>query len=118
MTVAIELAPEIEQMVRAKAEARGISMEDYLPSLIAYAVQQDELMQTESEESLGRLTMLAAESRLSRIWDTPEEDAAWKYLESDKDDATAATVQGSEAVMRRLWDTPEEDAAWAHLQDH
>ena len=81
MTVVMELAPEIEQMVKAKAEARGISLEDYLPSLIAHAVQQDDWAQTGSEESLGRLTMLAAESRLSRIWDTPEEDAAWKYLE-------------------------------------
>ncbi len=35
MTIAIELAPEIEQMVRAKAEARGISVEEYLPWLIA-----------------------------------------------------------------------------------
>ncbi len=81
MTVAIEIAPEIEQAAKAKAEARGISLEDYLPSLIAHAVQQDDWAQTDSEESVGRLTMLAAESRLSRIWDTPEEDAAWKYLE-------------------------------------
>ncbi len=85
MIVAIELAPEIEQMVRAKAEARGISVEEYLPWLIARALQQDEWMQTDSEESLGRLTMLAAESRLSRIWDTPEEDAAWKYLENKEE---------------------------------
>lgn len=51
-------------------------------------------------------------------WEEPEEDAAWKYLENDKDDAATATVQGSEATMRRLWNTPEEDAAWAHLQDN
>lgn len=68
-------------MVKAKAEARGISIEDYLPWLIARAVQQDDWAQTYSEESLGRLTMLAAEPVLRRIWDTPEEDAAWKYLE-------------------------------------
>ena len=79
MTVLLELAPEIEQL--AKAEARGISLEDYLPSLIAHAVQQEDWAETTSEESLGRLTMLAAEPVLSRIWDTPEEDAAWKYLE-------------------------------------
>ncbi len=35
----------------------------------------------EPDENLARLTMLAAEPVLSRIWDTPEEDAAWKYLE-------------------------------------
>lgn len=82
MTVVMELAPEVERLAKAKAEARGISLEDYLPSLIAHAVQQDDWVQTDSEESLGRLTMLAAESRLTRIWNTPEEDAAWKYLEN------------------------------------
>ena len=116
MTVTIELASEIEQIAKAKAEARGISLEDYLPLLIAYAVQQDDWAQTKSEESLGRLTMLAAEPILRRIWDTPKEDAAWKYLENTKEDASEATIQGSEDVMRRLWDTPEEDAAWKHLQ--
>ncbi len=35
----------------------------------------------EPGENLARLTMLAAEPMLNRIWDTPEEDAAWKYLE-------------------------------------
>jgi len=34
----------------------------------------------EPGESLGRLTMLAAKPVLSRIWDTPEEDEAWKHL--------------------------------------
>lgn len=81
MSVLLELAPEVEELAKSKAEAKGISVEEYLPSLIAHAMQQDDWMQADSEESLGRLTMLAAESRLSRIWDTPEEDAAWKYLE-------------------------------------
>lgn len=84
MSITMELAPEIEQLAKAKAEARGISLEDYLPSLIAYAVKQDDWAQTDSEEALGRLTMLAAEPVLRRIWDTPEEDAAWKYLEERK----------------------------------
>jgi hypothetical protein len=84
----MELAPEIEQLAKAKAEARGVSLEEYLPSLIAHAVQQDDWVQMDSEESLSRLTMLAAEPVLRRIWDTPEEDAAWKYLE----DRTHGTV--------------------------
>lgn len=79
MTVMLELAPEVEQIVKARATARGISLEDYLPSLIAQAAQEEEWQ----AESLGRLTMLAAEPVLSRIWNTPEEDAAWKYLEED-----------------------------------
>ena len=35
----------------------------------------------EPGENLARLTMLAAEPVLSRLWDTPEENEAWKYLE-------------------------------------
>lgn len=83
MTVLLELAPEVEQIVKARATARGISLEDYLPSLIAQVVQQEEWEEASAEEPLGRLTMLAAEPVLRRIWDTPEEDAAWKYLEEE-----------------------------------
>ena len=61
--------------------------------------------------------MLAAKPVLSRIWDTPEEDAAWKYLEDEEDDASATTISGSEATMLRIWDTPDEDEAWKHLED-
>lgn len=71
----------------------------------------------EPGENLARLTMLAAEPVLSRIWGTPEEDAAWKHLEDEEDDASTATISGSEATMHRLWDTPEEDAAWKHLEE-
>ena len=87
MSITLELAPEVEHLAKTKAEARGISLEDYLPALIAHAVQQEDWAETTSEESLGRLTMLAAEPLLSRIWNRPEEDAAWKYLE-DKEHGT------------------------------
>ena len=81
MIVMLELAPEVEQIAKAKAEARGISLEEYLPDVLAHALRQQEWEEAMPEESLGRLTMLAAEPRLSRIWNTPEEDAAWKHLE-------------------------------------
>jgi hypothetical protein len=83
MTVTLEIAPEVEQLVKARAEANGVSLESYLPSLIAQAAQQEEWEAVSKEESLGRLTMLAAEPVLSRIWNTPEEDSVWKYLEED-----------------------------------
>ena len=43
----------------------------------------DEAFSWEEEpgENLAHLTMLAAEPVLSRVWDTPEEDEAWKHLE-------------------------------------
>lgn len=88
MSITMELPSEIEQMAKAKAEARGVSLEEYLPNVLAYAIQRDDWVLADSEESLGRLTMLAAEPVLRRIWDTPEEDAAWKYLE----DRTHGTV--------------------------
>ncbi len=81
MSITLELAPEVEQLAKAKAETRGVTLEEYLPSLIAYAMQQEDWAETTSEESLGHLTMLAAEPLLSRIWNRPEEDAAWKYPE-------------------------------------
>lgn len=121
MTIAIELGPEMEEALRGRAEAKGMPLEEYLPLLVARAVQQEAWEEMAPEESLGRLTMLAAQPFLSRIWGTPEEDAAWKYLEDEKgledeeDDASEATIAGSASAMRRLWDTPEEDEAWKHL---
>ncbi len=76
MTVVMELAPEIEQMVKAKAEERGISLEDYLPSLVAQAVHQE--VWDEDDASLA--TIAGSEEVMRRLWDTPEEDEAWKHL--------------------------------------
>lgn len=76
MTVTLEIDPQVEEIARETAQAQGIALEDYLPVLLAQAVQEDRWQ----ENSLGRLTMLAAEPVLSRLWDTPEEDAAWAYL--------------------------------------
>lgn len=38
MSVTFELTPEIEQL----AKARGISLEEYLPDVLAHALQQQE----------------------------------------------------------------------------
>ena len=42
MTIATEVAPEVEQILRTRAEAMGLTLEDYLPPLVAIAVQQEE----------------------------------------------------------------------------
>lgn len=81
VTVALELDPELEQIARAKAAAQGIPLEEYLPLVITEFLWQQQWEELPEEESLGRLTMLAAEPVLSRVWDTPEEDEAWKHLE-------------------------------------
>lgn len=76
----MELAPKVKQIAGANAEKRGLSREEYLPDILAHTLRQEDWAETVSEEPLGRLTMRATEPRLSRIWDTPEGDAAWKYL--------------------------------------
>ena len=76
VTITLAIAPEVEQLARAKAEAKGISLENYLPSLIAQAVQQEERQETASASSEPICIC-----SMRPIWDTPEEDAAWKYLE-------------------------------------
>lgn len=81
MTIVLKLTPEIERIARTRAAAQGVSLDDYLPPVIADVMQQQEWADPPREEALRRLTMLAAEPALSRIWDTPEEDAAWKHLE-------------------------------------
>ena len=76
MTIMLELAPEVEQLAKAKAEARGISLEDYLPSVVAQAIQQEDW----EEESASMATIMGSEATMRHIWDTPEEDEAWKDL--------------------------------------
>ena len=42
MSVTFELAPEIEQLARAKAEAKGLPLEEYLLGVLVRALQQEE----------------------------------------------------------------------------
>lgn len=76
MIVTLELPSEVGQIAKARAEAKGLSLEQYLPDIVAQAVQEDGWR----EEGAARLTMLGAEPVLRRLWDTPEEDEAWKDL--------------------------------------
>ena len=80
MTIVINLVPEVEQLAKAKAEARGVSLEEYLPNFLAKALQQEEW----DEEDASTATIMGSLSTMHRIWDTPEEDAAWKYLEDEE----------------------------------
>lgn len=76
MTITMDLAPEVEQLAKAKAKAKGIPLEDYLPSLLAEAVQQEDW----AEEDASQATILGSEATMRRLWGTPEEDEAWKHL--------------------------------------
>lgn len=50
MSVTFELAPEIEQLTMAQAEARGVSLEEHLQYLITKTLQQEEW---DSDEGLS-----------------------------------------------------------------
>ena len=67
----LELAEDIEQRIKQESERRGIAPDDLLRSL---------LDQEQSEPTLARQTALASEAALAKIWDTPEEDEAWRHL--------------------------------------
>ena len=41
MSITIELAPETEQLAKAKAEAQGVSLEEYRLDLVARVLQQE-----------------------------------------------------------------------------
>jgi hypothetical protein len=76
MSITMELAPEVENLAKAKAEAQGITLEDYLPALLAQAVQEDSWQ----EDNASMATIMGSEATMRRLWDTPEEDEAWKDL--------------------------------------
>jgi hypothetical protein len=86
---AAELLPRLAGSSRKQGE--------FLSNLIrAAANQQSAVVQTDrtladlgrqvlrlveqTELPLGRATALASEPALARLWDTPEEDAAWQHL--------------------------------------
>ena len=47
MSVTFDLAPEVEQLARAKAEAKGLPLEEYLLDVLIRALQQEEWDATE-----------------------------------------------------------------------
>ena len=69
--MALNLPPETERRLKEVANRQGIDVDELLRSL---------LNGTQIEESLARQTALASELTLAKIWDTPEEDEAWRHL--------------------------------------
>jgi hypothetical protein len=76
MTATFEIVPDVEQAAKTQAEARGIKLEDYLPVLVAQVVHDT----VWHDITAARQTMLATEPAIRRLWDTPEEDEAWRDL--------------------------------------
>ncbi len=76
MSITVELPPEVEQLAKAKADAKGVSLEEYLPGLVAQAIQQE----VWGEDDASPATIVGSAATMRRLWDTPEEDEAWKDL--------------------------------------
>lgn len=73
MSVTIELTGEIESQLRREALQRNQRPSDLVVELVAAGLARDGV-------SLARQTALLAEPTLRKIWDTPEEDEAWRDL--------------------------------------
>ena len=76
MPILLNLAPEVELLAKAKADAKGIALEDYLPQIVAEALQQQDW----EDESASTVTLLGSDATMQRLWNSPEEDEAWKDL--------------------------------------
>ena len=74
MSLLIELDEDVEKQVVREAERRGRKPSE----LVAEWVSQG--LSGSQEISLARLTALASEPTLKKLWDTPEEDEAWRHL--------------------------------------
>ena len=73
MTLTLRLTPDQKDRLQREARAAGLSPTEYaLLRLFA------------KEEPLGIFTAMASEDALAAIWDTPEEDEAWRHLQPAK----------------------------------
>ena len=79
MSLTIELEPELENRVRKLAEANGMDAETFVQNLVSRETPGGSNT-SRGKISTSRLTALASEKTLSKIWDTPEEDEAWQDL--------------------------------------
>ncbi len=92
MTVTLNIPPAIETTVQANAQARGVSVETYLLTLVERNIVapppgsenwnlQDALDYAGPlPENLGRATALAGEAVLAKFWNSPEDEEAWRDL--------------------------------------
>ncbi len=92
MTVTLDLPTAIEEAVQANAQAKGVSVENYLLSLVERNVivappgSENWTLQDALDyagplpENLGRATALASETTLAKFWNSPEDEVAWRDL--------------------------------------
>ena len=95
MTVMLELPTNLETRLQANAQARGLTVEDYLLTL----VERDALTPPPPPGSEN--------------WTLQD---ALEYAGPLPDDLGAACAVGSQEALKRVWDNPGDDALWSASQ--
>ena len=92
MTVTLDIPTPLESAVQANVQAKGLSVESYLLTLVERNVitpppgsehwtLQDALDYAGPlPDSLGRATALASEATLTKLWGSHEDEEAWHDL--------------------------------------
>ena len=89
MTLMLDVPPGLEAALQSQAQARGLTVEQYLLALVERATLapppdsetwtlQDALDYAgPPPDDLGRACAIASEGALARVWNSREDDAAW-----------------------------------------
>ncbi len=92
MTVTLNIPAMLENAVQANAQAKGLSVENYLLTLVERTViapppgSENWTLQDALDyagplpANLGRATALASEATLAKFWGSPEDEEAWRDL--------------------------------------
>nr|WP_309695380.1 hypothetical protein [Armatimonas sp.] len=70
--------PEEEKLLRRVARSRGLKPD----ALILMLLQEAEAQESAFNKNIARSAALLSEAKLRKLWDTPEEDAAWSHLQT------------------------------------
>ena len=91
MTLLLDVPPNLEMVLKSNAQARGVSVEQYVLALMeretfvpaAPPGSENWTLQDALDyagplpEDLGRACAVASQTVLKRLWNNPEDDAAW-----------------------------------------
>ena len=83
----IELAPKEQAQIQQEMERASFPLNETVPQQMlwrpvpAFITDDGEVFEIpDLPEDLGRACALASEPTFKKIWDTPEEDAAWRDM--------------------------------------
>ncbi len=81
----IELTPDEERRLMGRARNESLPLADWArrqllgPPTVTFTTDDGEVYEIpDLPADLGRATALASEQALKRLWETPEEDVAWR----------------------------------------